>query len=308
VYVIYTSGSTGDAKGVAVTHRGLANYLGWSAEAFSAVRGATVLHTSISFDFTVTTLFSPLAAGGTVRIADLGAPGGPRDEAEPEAGPREQCTFLKVTPSHLALISDLTGRLAPAEQLLLCGEPLTGGGAANYQRAHPGVEVLNGYGPTETTIESTWHILPDPEHAAPGVVPIGRPVWNTRTYVLDDRLSPVPAGVMGELCIAGDGLARGYRDRPGMTAERFVACPFGAPGARMYRTGDLVMWLGDGQLLFGGRADEQVKIRGHRVEPGEVEAALARHPDVAQAAVAARADRDGENLLVAYSPKKQGFF
>src|SRR5262249_31127064 len=162
-------------------------------------------------------------------------------------------------PSHLSLIHELPARQLPYNQLLLCGEPLTGGAAANWQRLHPSVEVLNGYGPTETTIESTLHVLPPPDRAATGTVPIGRPVWNTQTYVLDHRLRPVPEGVMGELYIAGAGLARGYLGQQGRTAERFVACPFGPPGSRMYRTGDLAMWRSDGQLLFGGRADDQLK-------------------------------------------------
>jgi len=295
-YVIYTSGSTGEAKAVAVSHGALTNYLAWSIDAFHAVNGVTTLHTSISFDFTITTLFSPLVAGGTVRIADL-TPDGRAGLARQDV---DQCTFLKVTPSHLALIHDLPERHSPSKQILLCGEPLTGGSVANWQRLHPGVQVLNGYGPTEATIECSWHEVGAPGVETTGTVPIGKPIWNTQTFVLDAWLRPVPVGVTGELYVAGTGLARGYRGKPEKTAERFVACPFGPPGSRMYRTGDLAMWRGDGELLFGGRADEQVKIRGYRVEPGEIEAVLARHPDVSQAAVSARDDHNGEKLLVAY--------
>jgi thioester reductase-like protein len=256
----------------------------------------------VSFDFTVTTLFSPLAAGGCVLVTDLNPDGRAalqRRDA-PQRRDARQCTFLKVTPSHFALIHDLPPAYSPAEQLLLCGEPLTGASVAEWQLRHPDVQVLNGYGPTEATIECTWYEVDPPDQRSAGIVPIGHPIWNTQTFVLDGLLRPVPVGVVGELYVAGAGLARGYLGRPGATAERFVACPHVRGGARMYRTGDLAMWRGDGELVFTSRADEQLKVRGYRIEPGEIEAVLARHDTVGQAAVAAREDHNGEKLLVAY--------
>lgn len=295
-YVIFTSGSTGDAKAVVVEHASLANYLAWSAATFSAANGVVIMHSSISFDFTITTLFTPLMAGGHVRIASLDI-----DSADPETDAAAgQCAFLKVTPSHLPLVSELSESYMPAEQLLLCGESLTGATLLPWKRRHPDVQVFNGYGPTETTIESLCHTLrPGPELDS-GPVPIGTPIWNTRIYVLDERLQPVSFGVPGEIYIAGSGVARGYLGDSALTAHRFVACPFGAPGERMYRTGDLGRWRRDGELEFLGRGDDQMKVRGHRVEPAEVEAVLSRHPDVEQVAVTAHTDRNGDRLLAAY--------
>ncbi|MBY8848475.1 amino acid adenylation domain-containing protein, partial [Saccharothrix sp. MB29] len=292
-YVIYTSGSTGKPKGVTVEHRSLVTYLLECAENYPAVGGVAVLHSPLSFDLTVTALYAPLVTGGCVWLNDLREPDVPGDA--PSA------TFLKATPTHAALIEDLPERLVPTGQLVFGGESLMGGAVRRLLAAYPAMTVVNEYGPTETTVgcmvhridKSTADSLPD------GVVTLGMPMRNTRMYVLDDRLRPVPLGVIGEIYIAGDLVARGYRARPDLTAGRFVADPF-VPGGRMYRTGDLARRGRSGRLEFAGRVDDQVKVRGYRIELGEVEAALTRLPGVVRAAVVVREDRPGDRRLVAY--------
>ncbi|WP_447009850.1 non-ribosomal peptide synthase/polyketide synthase [Saccharothrix hoggarensis] len=289
-YVIYTSGSTGRPKGVVVEHRSVVNYLSWAGEVYPGLRGAAVLHSPVSFDLTVTTLLGPLLVGGRVLVHEL---------AE-DAKPAERATFLKATPSHLPLLGAVPAELSPSGDLVVGGEQLLGEVVDEWRRANPTATVVNEYGPTEATVGCMEHRVEPGDPLAPGPVPIGHPAWNTRLYVVDDLLNPVPVGVPGELCIAGDGLARGYLDRPGLTASRFVACPFGEPGGRMYRSGDLVRRRADGTVEYLGRIDDQVKIRGHRIEPGEVEAALLAHPGVAEAAVVARDTGQGHARLVAY--------
>ncbi|MBR7835038.1 amino acid adenylation domain-containing protein [Actinospica durhamensis] len=295
-YVIYTSGSTGRPKGVAVEHRSVVDYLAFSASTYQGTAGLSLVPSSASFDLTVSGLFTPLVSGGSVRLAGLD---GQQDEAWPDSSDTP-VTFLKTTPSQLALLDALPERFSPERELVLGGEPLQAAAVRQWRERHPDAVVYNAYGPTEATVNATQYRIEPGHELAPGPVPIGRPMPNTRIHVLDRWLRPVPAGVAGEIYIAGSGLARGYLGRPGATAERFVPDPFSADGTRMYRTGDLARRRTDGQLVFLGRTDEQVKIRGFRIEPGEVEAILTRHPHVAQALVRALPDTRGDLRLVAY--------
>nr|WP_168496387.1 non-ribosomal peptide synthetase [Streptomyces sp. RLB1-33]QIY73939.1 amino acid adenylation domain-containing protein [Streptomyces sp. RLB1-33] len=287
-YVIFTSGSTGRPKGVVVEHRALGAYLRRARTAYPDAAGSALAHTSVSFDLTVTCLYAPLVAGGCVHIAEL-----------PDAVGGERPTFLKGTPSHLSLLDTLPHEVSPSGTLVLGGEALRGEMLRSWRAAHPDATVINAYGPTEATVNCLEFRVPPGAPLADGPVPIGRPFDYARAYVLDSGLRPVPAGARGELYIAGEGLARGYLGLPGLSAERFVADPFGAEGTRMYRTGDLVRQRADGALAYVGRVDDQVKVRGFRIELGEIESAAARLPGVARAVAAVRGG-DGERRLVCY--------
>ena len=298
-YVIYTSGSTGTPKGVTVSHAGLANHMTWMMADYSVGRDDIVLcRTAITFDAAGWEIWLPLLSGAALCVTPESLA---RDPTAFNAYVEEQgVTVAQFVPSLLAVILAArtqrpSGKLT---RIFSGGEPLPSDLTRDVISAWK-VPVVNLYGPTETTIQVTSCSLRDAGlHDA--TAPIGRPIWNTRVYVLDGGLEPVPAGVSGELYIAGCGLARGYLGRAGLTAERFVADPFGAAGSRMYRTGDLARWRSDGVLDFLGRADGQIKLRGFRIEPGEIEAALVRHGGVSQAAVIAREDVPGNRRLVAY--------
>ncbi|WP_432832392.1 amino acid adenylation domain-containing protein [Dactylosporangium sp. CA-092794] len=297
-YVIYTSGSTGRPKGVVVPHRGIVNRLLWMRDEYRLSPDDRVLHkTPSSFDVSVWELLLPLLSGAVMVVA---RPDGHRDPAY-LAGliQAQRVTTVHFVPPMLpAFLNEPAAAGDTSLRRVICsGEALPGELAARFRQVLS-ARLDNLYGPTEASVDVTFTADAPDARSAAGVVPIGRPVWNTQVYVLDASLSPVPVGVVGELYLAGEQLGRGYLGRPGLTAERFVACPFGAPGARMYRTGDVARWRADGQLEFAGRVDDQVKIRGFRVELGEVEDALGRQPRVGQCAVVARAD--GPGGLVGY--------
>ncbi|WP_420127230.1 amino acid adenylation domain-containing protein [Longimicrobium sp.] len=290
-YVISTSGSTGRPKGVMVEHGAVVNVITASLESFEMRPGTRILQgSSLTFDASVLEIFIALLGGGTLVLVS-------RDtlldaEAFGELLRRERVEMWVPTP---ALLKNLDGSSFPElRTLAVCGDRCPAEAVAQWA---PGRRMLNIYGPTESTIYATSHHCSAARAEPP---PVGRPVTNVRAYVLDGGLRPVPAGLPGEVCLGGVGVSRGYLGRPTLTAERFVPDPYGAPGARLYRTGDKARWRPDGTLDFIGRLDEQVKLRGMRVEPGEVEAVLRRHEGVADCAVIAREDGAGDKRLVAY--------
>ncbi|MEV7731881.1 amino acid adenylation domain-containing protein [Streptomyces sp. NPDC088921] len=295
-YVIHTSGSTGTPKGVVVENGGLAALARTQIERFWLGPDSRVLQFSApGFDASVMELLMAFASGGTLLVPDVQGPLlGEELEQELIQG---RITHALIPPTALATLPP--SRLPDLETLIVGAEACSGELVARWA---PGRRMANAYGPTESTVCATIAV-PLTGNRTP---PIGRPVAGTRILVLDPWLRPVPPGTTGELYLAGTGVARGYLGRPELTAARFVADPHGGPGDRMYRTGDLARWSADGQLEYLGRADEQVKLRGFRIEPGEIEAALARDPAVAQAAVVMREDEPGERRLIAYVTTRPG--
>ncbi|MCK9922450.1 amino acid adenylation domain-containing protein [Frankia sp. AgPm24] len=298
-YVIYTSGSTGRPKGAQVTHRGLANHLRWAVDELAA-RGSTgaPLFSSIAFDLVVPNLWAPLLAGQPVTVLDPDLGLDLLGERLVASGPY---SFIKLTPGHLDI---LTAQLSAAQAadlasvVVVAGEALPPRTVDRWRALAPGAVLINEYGPTEATVGTCVHPLDDRPGGA--VVPIGRPLPNMTAYVLNDRMDLMPAGVAGELYVGGAGVARGYAGRPELTAARFVPDPFGPPGSRLYRSGDLVRRRADGDLEFQGRIDRQVKVRGYRVELGEIEAVLDAHPSVTATRVTVREDTPGDQRLAAY--------
>ena len=280
-YVMYTSGSTGRPKGVAVTHRNVVRLVRETDYARFGPEEVFLQLAPVSFDASTLEIWGPLLNGGRLVVAP---PGAPSFADLADRIPRHGVTTLWLTAGlfHGMVEARLDG-LAPVRQLLAGGDILSPAHVRQALSGLPGTVLINGYGPTEGTTFTCCHRIGE----AGATIPIGKPIANTRVYVLDRGLRPVPVGVAGELYAAGDGVARGYAGRPELTAERFLPNPLESPGERMYRTGDLARWRPDGTLEFLGRADQQVKIRGFRVEPGEVEAALRKHPAVRDAVVVA---------------------
>ncbi|MGP4097981.1 amino acid adenylation domain-containing protein [Nonomuraea sp. KM90] len=299
-YVIYTSGTTGRPKGVAIQHREVVTYLAGVRERFAVEPGSSfALLQSLAFDFGVTTFYLALMTGGCLHLI-------PSRTSAPELAEyfgRAPADYLKITPSHLAA---LLAEADPADllprRLLVLGGEASGWAWARELAALGRCAVVNHYGPTEATVGITTFLVDPAEPARETTLPIGRPLPGARVQVLDERLRPVPVGVIGEIYLGGARLARGYLGKPALTADRFLPDPGGGPGARMYRTGDLGRWLPDGSLQFLGRRDLQVKVRGYRVELGEVESVLAELPGVAQAVAELRGDRLVGYLLPADGP------
>ncbi len=300
-YVLYTSGSTGAPKGVMVQHRALARYLDWALQTYEVEMGqGAPVHSSPAFDITVTSWWAPLLAGRTITLLP--------EETGIEAlaatiHPGANFSLVKLTPAHVAALS----QLVPAESmrgwtrtLVIGGEALRSESLTPWRKYAPEMRIFNEYGPTETVVGCSAYEIPKVTTLA-DPMPIGRPISGARLYVLDWHLGIVPIGVVGELFIGGEGVTLGYRNRPSLTAERFLPDPHSnEPGSRMYRSGDLVRWRVDGNLEYLSRADSQIKIRGFRIEPEEIAAALSAHRGVRDCVVIARANVEGELQLIAY--------
>lgn len=294
-YVIYTSGSTGRPKGVEITHDGLLNLVFWHQRAFAVTRSDRATQVaSPAFDGAVWEVWPYLTAGASIHIPDEETRLDPPLLRDWLVAQEITISFLPTPMAEAAMA--LTWPPHPALRILLTGADTL----HRYPSPTLPFALVNNYGPTETTVVATSGLVPPGNSVGP-LPSIGRPIANTQVHILDENLQAVPTGTPGELYIGGRGVARGYRNRPDLTAERFIPDPFtDVPGARLYRTGDLVRSRADGDLEFIGRIDQQVKIRGFRIELGEVEAVLGEHPEVRQAVVAARDDTSGGRSLVAY--------
>jgi amino acid adenylation domain-containing protein len=298
-YVIYTSGSTGHPKGVMIPHRGLVNYLSWCTEAYEVAKGCGApVHSSISFDLTITSLFAPLMVGRSVFLVDDGV-----ENLVEALLARDNYSLVKITPAHLRALAELM----PVDQVAGRVRALVIGGEAlhmeslSFWRTHaPATRLINEYGPTETVVGCSVYEVTGHDVTF-GAVPIGTPVANSQLYVLDEKLQPVEKGVTGEIYVGGHGVGLGYINHKILTDERFIPDPFSQDGhARLYKTGDLGRFGSTGILEYLGRVDSQVKIKGFRIELDEVEAILNHCSVVRDCAVVAREDATGEKRLIAY--------
>lgn len=298
VYVIYTSGSTGSPKGVMIENRGLINYLSWARTAYRMGEGSrTLVHSPFSFDLTITGLLLPLIAGGTVELVSQG------DEldrlCDALADPEQHYALIKLTPSHLQVLSSWLGertRSGRVDALIIGGEALASDLLTVWQQQSPETRLINEYGPTETVVGCSTYEVPAP--VGNGSIAIGRPLGNMQLYVLDEAMQRVPAGVIGEIYIGGEQVARGYLNQTALTAERFVPDPFSPePGKRLYRSGDLGRMRADGEMEYLGRTDAQVKIKGFRIELGEIETVLRQHEVVRECVVVVHGTGEEKRLL-----------
>jgi len=316
-YVIYTSGSTGKPKGVMITHANLSHYVRAMHAALGITAGDCYLHTaSFAFSSSVRQFAVPLSCGARVVVAPTQTIRDPR--ALFELIRQQGVSVLDLVPSFWRICRQVLAGLPPARRaelltnqlrlILSASEPLLPDEARELGVAFgDGVRLINMFGQTETTGIVTVHPVPLRDGVCPRVVPIGRPIANTRAYVLDSSRQPVPVGVWGELYIGGAGIGRGYLNEPELTAEKFVPDPFGpVPGARLYRTGDVTRYLPNGDLEFSGRVDDRMKVRGYRIEPGQIEAVVGQHPGWRESAVVTQADANGEQRLVAYAVRIPG--
>jgi amino acid adenylation domain-containing protein len=297
-YILYTSGSTGRPKGVLIEHKSVVRlvrdnpFIAWSSD------DRVLQHSPLAFDASTLEVWGPLLNGAHLVLL----PPGPFSlENLTHTIRSARISILWLTASVFHRVADeAPDSLASVRQLLAGGEVVSGSRIAKLLHARPDLVITNGYGPTESTTFATTASF-SARDRVDDPPPLGRPIANTQVYLLDDQLQPLPVGVPGELCIGGDGLARGYLNQPDLTAQAFVPNPFpGTPGDRLYRTGDRARYRPDGVIEFLGRRDSQVKIRGYRIEPGEIEAALAAYPNLQSCAVVVRADPAGDKQLVAY--------
>ncbi|MEC0120812.1 non-ribosomal peptide synthetase [Paenibacillus apiarius] len=296
VYIIYTSGSTGNPKGTMIEHQGLVNYIWWASKTYiRANDDVFALYSSIAFDLTVTSIFTPLISGNRIEIYE--------DDGNDFIVHRilrdKKATVIKLTPAHLALIKDIDLSASAVRTFIVGGEDLKCALAHHiHERSRGGIDIYNEYGPTETVVGCMIYRY-DPMRDKGTSVPIGQPIDNVQIYLLDQRLDPVPNGTIGEIFISGDGVARGYLHRPELTQERFLDNPF-LPGKSMYRTGDLAIRHDNGDIVYLGRIDHQVKIKGYRIEMGEIEHQLLALDPIEEAVVIDRTGDDGQQHLVAY--------
>jgi amino acid adenylation domain-containing protein len=302
-YMIYTSGSTGEPKGVVVEQRGIVNYIAWAAEQYvhsaGIERPAMPFYSSPAVDLTLTSIFLPLVTGGSICIYEAEDIG--NDLSIVDVFKEDDVDILKLTPAHLSLLQKLRHKASRIRTLILGGENLTTAAAQSALPLFPaGVAIYNEYGPTETVVGCMIHRY-DPSLDVGSSVPIGRPIDNMRVYALDRHGKPVPPGVVGELYIAGTGVARGYHERAELTGQSFVALP-SVGEARAYRSGDLVRFGSDGQLIYLGRRDEQLKIRGNRVELGDIVSCLQRHPQITAAGVAVEEQEKAQSPALSAEP------